>query len=133
MDFTASSALKPDDGGHDQGEALQVLRLERAHGSAGNLAQFGGGKGLGLAATDQQQALGLESGGLVQERDLHRLAGDFAGGDEVGSSVDDGLVVGQDLRFGFVFVAVLGLLGGVDDGDDETFGFNLRRYSSSKS
>ena len=64
----------------------------------------------------------------MQQGDLHHLAGDFAGGDEVGRGVFDSPVVGLDLGIMFFgFAAVMVVLGGIDDGDDEAFGFDLRR------
>ncbi len=65
---------------------FRSFALTDAHRGASDLAKLGAGEGLGLASTNQQQTLGFESGGLVQKRGFQRLAGDFAGGDEVGGS-----------------------------------------------
>jgi len=54
-------------------------------------------------------------------------------GDEVSSGGENSFVVGLELGIVFVgFVAVV-VFGRVEYGDDETFGFDLRRCSGTKS
>ena len=104
----------------DEGEAADGLRLEEADGGAGELAQFEGGKVLGLAAADEQQAFCLDAAGTVEHDGLEDLAGDFAAGDEFGGGILERLVGRGDAGVGLVLVAV------IEHGEDETLGFELR-------
>ena len=61
----------------------------------------------------EEQALGLESLRLVEQRGFQQLAGDFLGGDQVGGGGDDGLVAGLDLWIVLAFVAILAAGGGI--------------------
>ncbi len=121
-------------GRHHQREARQVFGFDVADGCASQLAQVSRRELGSLAAADQQQTLGLHAFRLVEKRGLHRFARDFAGGDEVGSGGENSFVVGLDSGIVLVgFVAVVGCLSRVEHGDDEAFGFDLRRWCGSKS
>ncbi len=74
MTFAASSAVNTGDQWRNDRKALQILAFSAAHGRSGNLAQVRGGEVLGLAATNQQQALGLQPGRFMQQRRFQRLA-----------------------------------------------------------
>ena len=56
----------------------------------------------------------------------------FSGGDQIGGGIEDGLVVALDLRVVFGLVAILAAGGGIEDGNDETFGFGLGRKGGGK-
>jgi hypothetical protein len=81
-----------------------------------------------LAAADQEQAMGFESGGLVQPCDFESFAGDVAGGEEIGGSLLNGLI-GGDVGFGFVFFAFgffcAFFFRTIENYGDEAFGFQL--------
>ena len=80
----------------NEGKAANALCLQRAHGGAGQLAQIGSGKVLGLAAADEQQAFCFQSGGVMQKRGFESLAGDFAAGDNFFGGVANGCVGALD-------------------------------------
>ena len=80
-----------------------LLRFQRAHGGAGELAQIGGGKILGFASAKQEQAFGFQSGGMMQQRGLEGLAGHFAAGDNIFGGGRHGSVGGSTDGAGLSF------------------------------
>ena len=62
------------------GELLYAFLLECAHGRSDGAAQDGGIEFVSLSSADDREALGLESLGLVLNREFAGLAGEFAGG-----------------------------------------------------
>ena len=57
-------------------------------------------KSFRFAAADEQQALGLQAAGTVEHHGLEDLAGDLAGGDELGSGILERLVSRGDAGSG---------------------------------
>ena len=67
--------------------------------------------------------------GLCRSVTSSDLAGDFSGGDEVGSSSHARPDRLSEFAAWACLVAAPALFGGVNDGNDETFGVKLRRRS----
>ena len=65
--------------------------------------------------------MGFESGGFVEPGDFESLAGDVAGGEEIGGGLLDGFV-GGNVGFRLVFFA-FGLFSAVKNYRDQAFGF----------
>ena len=74
----------------EEGKAANPARLQGAGHGSGELAQIGGGEIPGFASANQQQALGFEFCGSVDECGLEQLGGDVAGGQHGGGGGDDG-------------------------------------------
>ena len=105
--------------GRDESEAPHVLRFQRAHSRAGELAQIGGRKRLGFSATEKQQPLGFQLRGGMQKRGFENLAGCFAARDHVFGCVFDGCVVRVDENVGLIFLA------SVEHDGDQAIGFDF--------
>ncbi len=98
-------------------------RLGVAHGGASGVANgVDGGLGL-LAEPNDQESLGLQPDGGVEEDGLVGAGLIFAAGEHSGCGGADGFVAGQENRLRFSVRALGGL--GVDGGDGEKFGFDL--------
>ena len=76
--------------------------------------------------------MALRPAGLWKSVVSQCLAGDFAGGDEVGGGILDRLVISENFGLRFVVGAIVRFFSGINDGDHETFGFDLRGSSGSK-
>ena len=94
-----------------------------ADGGSGGVADGVDG-GLGLfAEADDEEPLGLQAGGGMQQQRLVGAGFVFAAGQDGCRGGADGFVAGQQDRLGLGVGALGGL--GVDGGDGEEFGFDL--------
>ena len=127
LDNRSHGFLGRNAGRGDEGEAADSARLERTYGSPGDAAQIVTGELFRRAAADQQQALGFQSGRLVQQIDFKRLSSHFAVHQQVGRSGLDSGVAGRELELRFFFLCrvVVILFGVIQDDGDERFGFEL--------
>jgi hypothetical protein len=91
-------------------------------GSSGIADGVDGGLGF-FAEADDEQSLGFQSGGGVEEYGFVCAGFVFAAGEDRSGGGADGFIAGQQDRLGFSVGALGGL--GVDGGDGEEFGFDL--------
>ncbi len=122
--------------GQGESEAAQVFRFKRADGRARQLAEFGGGESLCLAAAEQQQAFRFQSSRPMQKRSLEGLARHFAAGDDIlrgvahngiGSGHGRSRLVFPVLAFLALIISVLFLVRLVEHDHDKAVGFDLGR------
>lgn len=78
------------------GERADVARLGEAYGDAGAFAEFVDGKGLGVAQADDQDALGFDAVGSVQEKGFAEGGLEFAVAQPWGGGFGDGVGGGED-------------------------------------
>src|SRR5271168_2459344 len=76
----------------EEHEFLHAARFQVAQRGAGDFAQVGLREFFRLASADEKEALGVQTFGEMDENELERLAGEFAGGDESGEAAVHGLV-----------------------------------------
>jgi len=83
--------------------------------------QLKAGESLGLAASDDEKALGLQTRRTVQQCAFEIPAGDFSIGDQLGGDLLNGGIGGLDVGFGLIFAAT------VESDHDQAFGIQLGR------
>ncbi len=76
----------------EESEFLHAARFQVAQRGAGDFTQVGLREFLRLPCSDQQQALGVQTFGEMNEHGLEGFAGEFAGGDQGGEAAVHGLV-----------------------------------------
>ena len=81
--------------GEGDGEVAEAAGLGEADGDAGAFADFVDGERLGFAEADDEQALGLDAGGGVEQEGFAEGGFELAGGEPGRGGVGDGVGGGE--------------------------------------